>query len=520
MRTAPAVYVTVACTLAAGLCSCTVGPDYRPPAIATPQRFEGASANPTLLDASPRRASSPPGAGNPATAPASPPSSAADAQEDLSHWWARFRDPQLQRLIEQALSSNLDLKAAGARIRQAREQEVIAGAARLPTVNATGLGANIHSNSNPLASLQGKGGSSPGTGGSSGSPSGSGQSTDLKLYSAGFDASWELDVFGGTRRSVEAARAASEAAVWQLRDAEVSLSAEVAVDYLTLATSRSRLALLHDAIQRDEQILELTEARARAGFVSGLDVNEQRAQLANESAQVPELEAQARAMAHALAVLLGRPPEEMSGELAGVTRVPDIASELPPGLPSELLRRRPDIRQAERRLAGATAEIGVAVASLYPRFDLIAAASFAGDSLGNLLSSRNFARIGAGLIRWPAFQGGKTRANIRSTQEQREQAYLAYQQSVLGALRDTEDALVRVDAGQRRLRSLLEAQSAASSSLSIARSQYEHGVTAFLDVLHAEMTLLDTQDQVEQTRLAVAQAHVSLFKALGGGWQP
>jgi outer membrane protein, multidrug efflux system len=481
MRVAAAAF-SIALTVALG--ACEVGPHYRVPEPALPKAFAGAEG-------------------------------AQDTGNDavLSSWWQQFGDRNMESLVTDALKSNLDLQSAASRIRQAREQEIIAGAAEWPSVNATGLGANVHSNSNPLGAL---GGNQGGAGG--GGSSADNTATDLKLYSVGFDATWELDVFGGVRRGIEAARASADAAVWGMRDAEVSLSAEVALDYMNLCATRMRIALVNDLVQRERQTLEIVQARRGAGFVSELDVNQQRAQLAATSAQLPALDAEARAMTHALAVLLARNPEDIPPELSGANQLPSVPTQLPAGLPSDLLRRRPDVRQAERRLAAATAEIGVAVAQLYPHFDIIAAASFANGSLSNLVSSQHFSRIGAGLIRWPVFQAGKVRANVKVAEEQRNQAYLAYQKAVLGALRDTEDALTRFAAEQQRLKSLEESEQAASSSLDIAQAQYRSGLVPFINVLSANAALLDARGQLVESRMALAQDGVSLYKALGGGW--
>jgi NodT family efflux transporter outer membrane factor (OMF) lipoprotein len=452
---------------------------------------------------------------------------AASEPADLTAWWEQFRDPELQSLITRAFESNLDLQTAASRIREARQQEVIAGARELPNVNASGIGAIVHSSSNPLSALGG-GSNSGGAGSSNGDAAGSGADASgntsssggqtTKLFAAGFDATWELDLFGGTRRAIQASKAAADAAVWQMRDGEVSLSAEVAVDYLTLCATRTRIRVAQDAIQRQQQQLDITDDRRQFGFVTELDVNEQRAQLALTKSQLPELQAEARALTHALAVLLGQQPDAMADELAKATNIPGTPPLLPVGLPSDLLRRRPDIRQAERRLAASTAQVGVAVAALYPSFNLIAAANYASHSLDTLITSRNFSSVGVGLIRWPIFQAGASHANVKAKEEERQQAYLAYQKSVLGALKDTEDALARFDAEQHRLDALLEAETAARSTLDIAHSQYTNGLVPFINVLNAETTLLDVQNQLAQSRGAVAQSLVSVYKALGGGW--
>jgi multidrug efflux system outer membrane protein len=466
------------------LAACTVGPNYSPPHLPTPASFQELPE---------------PGA----TSFSRPVSEDAD----LPQWWRQFHDPELERLVIRALAQNLDLMSAASRIRQAREQEIVQGAAGLPTVNATGAAVRLHSNANPLAILGG---------GSAATQAGSG--SDLTLYSAGFDASWEIDVFGGVRRGVEAARASSEAAVWQLHDGEVSLSAEVANDYVTLRVAEARIAILQGALERERETLGIIQARATVGFVTELDVNQQIAQVESTAAQLPPLEAQTRAMIHALGVLLGEQPEAMTAELQSTGVIPIVPATLPVGLPSDLLRRRPDVREAERRLAAATAQVGVAVAQLYPKFNLLALASFASNSLGGPFSSDSFSAGGAGLVSWPIFTAGKSRANVRISEEQQNQAYLAYQQSVLKALQDVEDSLSRYTTEQQRLVSLENAITAASSSFAIAQDQYRTGLATYLSVLTAETALLNAQDQAAQSRAALSADLVSLYKALGGGW--
>ncbi|HET9389338.1 MAG TPA: efflux transporter outer membrane subunit [Steroidobacteraceae bacterium] len=472
---------------------CAVGPDYRTPQIAVPDRYEAV-----------------PAARN--EAPLSPPQA---AQADLSHWWRQFHDRQLDDLVQRALKSNLDLQVAASRIRQAREQEIVAGAARLPSVSATGLAARLHSNTNPLAGLGGQPGGSQSNGSSSASAGGP---VTFDLYSIGFDATWEVDIFGGVRRGVEAARANTEAAAWQMRDAQVSLSAEVANTYLGLRTTQARLAIRQQSTRHQEELLQLTDARARNGFVTELDVNQQRTQLEATRAEIPELQAQERAAVHALGVLLGQEPDSLAGELAQETAVPAVPSDLPVGLPSELLRRRPDVRRAERQLAAATAGVGVAVADLYPKFNLLGALSLSASSPGQLLDGSSFKELGAGLVSWPLFAAGKLRANVHATEEQQTQAYLAYRKSVLVALQDAEDSLVRYTAEQRRLVSLRDSLTAAASSRHIAEEQYRAGMVTFIDVLTATNSELTAQDQVAQSTQALAQDLVSVYKALGGGW--
>jgi NodT family efflux transporter outer membrane factor (OMF) lipoprotein len=477
---------------------CTVGPRYSKPDTPAPERFAASDA-----------ARSDAASSEPVTTSPTPPASD-DAQ--LAAWWQGFADPQLRALVEKGLTSNLDLQTAASRIRQAREQEVIVGAARLPAVNASGIGARLHSKSNPL-------GGAAGGSASGGSAGDSSSATDLHLYSLGFDATWEVDLFGGTRRAVEASRANTEAAVWQLRDGEVSLTAEIANDYFALRTAQTRIALVQASIDHQRELLQLAEARQRGGLVTELDVNQQRTQLARSEAQRPALDAEAHAQINAIAVLLGQQPETALSELGTQPVTEDVlARDLPPGLPSDLLRRRPDIRAAERRLSAATADIGVAVAQLYPSFNLFGAASLASRTLNDLPSSRSFSALGLGNVAWPLFSSGKLRANVRSTEEQRNQAYFAYQEAVLTALQDAENALLRYSSEQRRLASLQESANAASSTREIAEAQYRSGIVTFTEVLTASTAELDARDEVAQSRQTLAQALVSLYKALGGGW--
>ncbi|MGH6878051.1 MAG: efflux transporter outer membrane subunit [Rhizomicrobium sp.] len=470
---------------AVALSACNVGPDYKKPETPLPAAF-----------AEPR--------------PALP----AAAQSDLSKWWTVFHDPELDSLVARALAANLDLQTAASRVRQAREQAIIAGAAEWPSLSATGLGLNLHSNSNPLGQLAGgaPGGSAASAGEAASAP------TNIKVYSAGFDATWEIDLFGGTRRAVEAAKANTEAALWELHDGEVTLSAEIANDYLNLRAAQARIALLNAELKDERQLFDLVRARANAGFVTELDVNQQKAVVSNAEAQIPELDATARAAIHALAVLLAEPPESMNGELAAAQPIPESPPALPATLPSDLLRRRPDIREAERKLAAATAQEGVAIADLYPKIDLIGATSFTGDTLSGLFSTRNFGTVGIGTIRWPIFEAGKIHANIRANKEAELQAYFSYRKAVLGALQDVEDALARYDDETRHERALATEVNAAASSEAIARRQYTGGLVTFVNVLSAETTLLSARDQLIQSRQALAQDIGALYKALGGGW--
>jgi NodT family efflux transporter outer membrane factor (OMF) lipoprotein len=469
------------------LSACTVGPDYHKPDMKVAPGFRDLPAG---QDAPLSRAT-------------------ADAPGDLSAWWTVFGDKELESLITRALQANPDLLTAASKVREARTQEVIAGAAGLPQVNGSALAAHLHSNSN-IASKIG--------GGSSSSGSSSSGATDIKLYSLGFDASWEIDIFGGVRRGVEAAEANTEAARWQMRDGEVMLSAEIAEDYFMLRSLQARIILISDEAQRQRGTYDLARAKARAGLVTQLDVNQQSGLADTTAAQIPQLQAQARVQEHAIAVLMGEDPEAMEDELERSAPGATIPASLPVGLPSDLLRRRPDVRAAERKLASATAEIGVAVADLYPKFNLLAGLSFAGNHLDNLLSGDNLGEFGLGSIMWPIFHGGQGHANIHAKEEDEQQAYYAYRKAVLGAVRDAEDALTRYAADQRRLVSLNAAADAAQSSAQIAEAQYRAGLASYDSVYTAQASALSARDAGEQARQSYVTDLVALYKALGGGW--
>ncbi len=479
-----------------GLCllltlgACTVGPNYHKPEEPTPTGF---LETPTK----------PPAAGETRITP---------EEGDLSAWWTSFGDPLLDELIRRALADNKDIATAESRLREARRQETVAVAAGLPHVNATGSAVTYNSNHAGTSSSSGSGNSS--SSGVAGLPIPS----HFNLYAAGFDATWEVDLFGGVRRSVEAARANTEAALWARRDMDVSLSAEVANDYLTLRALQARIAVGQAELARQRDLFSLIRARREAGFVTNLDVNQQTAQVETAAAQIPQLEAQSRAQIHALGVLVGQAPEYLAATLAPTTALPGTPPSLPLGLPSDLLRRRPDVREAERRLAAANAEIGVQTANLYPKLNLLALANFSGMDLGSLFSRSNLASAAAGMATAPIFDAGKTRANIAIAREEAVQARLAYETTILNALRDVEDALARHSAESVRVGELAASVDAARNSLAIAQDQYRTGLVTFINVLQAENTLLNAEDQLVQSRAQIATDLGAIYKALGGGW--
>ena len=454
--------------------ACTVGPTYHSPQTATPSAYVEAPAGGSAL------------AGT----------AASDAT--LERWWELFSDPTLRDLIEQALAANPDLQTAASRVREARLQEIEARSAEYPDVSAA-LNAVV------LRSSLAGGGSLP-------IPSA------LNLYTAGFDATWEVDMFGGTRRAVEAARANTEAAVWARRDGEVSLSAEVANDYLTLCGLQARIALEQAQLQRERDLFTLIRQRRQTGFVTQLNVNQQTGAVQSAMAQIPVLQAQARGEIHALGVLLGQTPEALATRLASASALPTTPPPLPLGLPSELLRRRPDIREAERRLAASNAQIGVQMAALYPKLNLIGLATFTGTSLDSLFSGKNLLGAAVGMASEPLLDAGRRRASVNVAKEETAQAALSYRKAVLGALRDVEDALSRYRFEQQQHAALAGAVDATRDSLGIAEDRYKTGFITFTDVLQAQNALLTLQDQLTQSDAQLLSDLVALYKALGGGW--
>lgn len=484
----------LACVALGTLSACTVGPSYHRPDVAVPAAYSATRAQPAL----------PMGAGP-------------------DHWWQQFADPELSALMTRALSGNLDLLAAASRIRAAREQLILAGAARLPSVNADASANETHLSQNSgiseFAKLLG-GGASGGQGGS-GNAASSGfgvPGTSFATYSIGFDASWEIDAFGGVRRSIQAAQARAEQALWSLRDSEVSVTAEVATDYFALRSLQRQIAITRDEIDSQRHMLALVQARQQAGFVTGLDVQQQTAQLALTESTLPALDAQALGQIHALAVLVGQAPEALESELTPARPLPAVLLQVPVGMPSDLLRRRPDIRVAERALAASNADIGVAVAALFPQIDLSGALDLVSLDLTHLLEGASRQYTATGAISWPIFAGGEVRANIRLKKEQDQQALYAYSSSVLGALRDVEDSLQRYADEKRTNDALRRAVDGSTGATRIARFQYQAGLTDFSSVLTAQDTELRAQSELAQSNGDLARDLASIYKAIGGGW--
>ncbi len=455
------------------LSACTVGPDYKKPESKLPETWHNQ-----------------PDAGETAEAPT-----------DLAHWWTTLNDPTLNSLIEKSVAGNHDLRIASARLHEARAQRGVAAADQYPTVNADGSYSRSKSSDN-----------------TSGFSSPTGWSGD-DLYQVGFDASWELDIWGRVRRSVEAADADLGAASEDRRDVLIALLAEVARNYVELRSLQERLAIAEANVASQKETYELSKGRTEAGITSGLDVARSEAQLTSTRAQIPALLSQIAASTHRLAVLTGQQPGALETQLSAAAALPAKPAKVPVGLPSDLLRRRPDIRRAERELAAATARIGVAKGDLFPRFSLTGSFGFSANEDENLFQSDSkFWSIGP-TMRWPIFDAGRIRNNIEVQNARQEAAVARYEKSILTGLEDVENSLVSYSREQARRKELVDSEAAAKRAVDLATALHSRGLTDFLSVLDAQRALYVIQDSRAVSDRTVLVNLISLYKALGGEWE-
>jgi multidrug efflux system outer membrane protein len=475
---APVVFplLAAAFSLLILLSGCAVGPDFKRPESAVPAQWSAAA---------------PPAATMPQT----------KADEVLARWWTVFDDPVLNDLIERAGAANLDLKLAEARVRQARATKGIAAGGLGPTLDASGAYQRSRTPLNARTSTH------------------AGVTTDL--YQAGFDAGWEIDIFGGRRRNLEAAEADLQAAVESHRDVMVIVIAEVARDYIQLRAYQQQLVITRQNLAAQQHSAKLTRERFKGGFVSGLDVANADAQTATTAAQIPLLESSARQTIYSLSILLGEPPAALDAELSPTGAIPapgPAVPAVPIGVPSDLLRRRPDIRQAEAQIHAATARIGVATAELFPKFTIAGSAGFQSINFGSLFDWVNrFWSVGPS-VTWHLFQSGSLRAGVEVQKALQEQEFIIYRQTVLNALQEVENALIASTKEQTHRDALISAVAANRKAVSLAETLYTEGQTDFINVLQAQQSLYSTQDALVQSNAAVSTDLVALYKALGGGW--
>lgn len=465
-----------------GLAGCTAGPDYKGPASA------GALPPPASF----ARGQDMSDAAQPASAT----------------WWKAMGDPTLDDLEAKALAANPDIAIAQARIRQARASVRSERANSAPKVNASAVYAHATVPGVDLGNDGGEGGE--GSGGS--------DTQSLNLYNLGFDASWEVDLWGGHRRGVESARAQAEAADANLADAQVTLTAEVAQAYINLRDRQQRLSLGADDVERQRQTLDLTQQRRSAGTASEFDLEQQRDKLERAQAALLPLEADRDAYLNALAVLTGQAPGALDTALAETGSVPLPPASVAIGDPEAMVRRRPDIRAAERRYAAATAKIGVAQAARFPRLSFMGLIGIGGTSPGDVVDPDNLAAIALPQLSWSFLDFGRTAAQVEQARGSQDEAAAQYRGSILRALQDSEDALSRYGAARRSVESARRSLATAERTEALTRQRFEARTVTRMQLLEAESTRISAAEGLSQANAALSGHFVALQKALGLGW--
>lgn len=461
--------IVVAVAVAACLSGCAVGPDYEEPRVDMPPQFANVTA-PGFTDA--------------------------EVQADF---WKLFNEPVLDDLVAAALDANKDLAQARANLLASRAARRLVGFDSYPTITAS---------ASQFRGLQSEG-QLPGF---------SRADREFETADAGFDAAWELDLFGRVRRSREAARADEQAAAAEVRNAQVTVTAEVARNYFVLRGLQEQLDVATRNAENQRQTLELTRVRLDAGRGTELDRSRAEAQLKTTLASIPPLRSSIATTTYRLSVLTGRLPDTLSATLTTPQPLPPLPQLNAIGSPDALLRRRPDIRSAERSLASATARVGIAVGDLFPRVTFFGSVGYNVSRVSDLGEHGTDTYSYGPSISWAAFDLGRVRARIDVTKAQTQAVLAAYESTVLGALEETEGALVTYGYAQSRRATLEEAAAASSRAASLARQRFEGGLANFLDVLDAERDALSAQDSLAQSRTQTATSLIAVYKALGGGW--
>jgi len=448
----------------ASLAGCMVGPNFQRPEAQVPAKWVGPVPPPA--------AETPP------------------AEVDLATWWTVFQDPTLESLVQRAVQSNLDLKVAESRIRQARAARAIAASGLGPTLDLSAAAQRRRA-----------------------------AGVTANQYQTGFDAGWEVDLFGGVRRGTEAADADLQASVEARRDVLVTLAAEVAREYVDLRTSQQRIDIAQQNLKAQQHTADLTRQRFEGGFASGLDVANADSQVATTASQIPLLEAAARQSVYNLSVLLGREPGALVEELSPASPVPPAPPSVPVGVPSDLLRRRPDIRAAEANIHADTARIGVATADLFPKFTLNGSIGFSASDLGSWFNPAGRSWSVGPAVSWNLFNTGRTQSNIELQEAFQEESFIAYRQTVLAALQEVENALIASAKEEEHRKELVSAVAANRKAVDLSIKLYTEGLTDFLNVLNAQRSLYGSEDALAQSTSTVSTDLVALYKALGGGWE-
>jgi multidrug efflux system outer membrane protein len=479
--------------LAGLLAGCKVGPHFTRPDPPVPDQYAGVKS---------------------AADDVKPPTASTDSPP-ASFWWRQFHDPALDRLEEGAAARNLDLKAAFLRIVEAREQVQSVRAQGLPSLNASasysreqlGLAGIIKSQHIDAAGASGTAALI------------SSLESPVNLYQLGFDASWELDLFGRVRRSVEAADARSTGAVESRNDLLVSLEAEVAQSYFQLRAGQILRAITAEQIAAQREVFDLTQNRQQHGLAGEADVESARAQLSTLQAELPPYEQSIATSRHALAVLTGQTPESMDADFGDSGELPAVPAVIPVGLPSTLARRRPDILEAEAALHAATAQVGVSVAASFPDISLTGTFGLRNLSPGYLFDwDSKFYTFGP-TVSIPIFHGGALVSNVRLSRAMAAEAALNYRKTVLNALEEVEDGLTGLHQDAARLGSLRDTVTADQRALDVDLDAYRHGLLTYITVLTVQIQTVSARQQLAQAQLAENTDLVKLYKALGGGWE-
>ena len=476
-------------SLTALLASCAVGPEFHPVAPATPAAWS-ASASPLA----------PEQAGQVTHEPA----------EDA--WWASFKDPELNRLITRAAAANLDARQALVRVAEARAQRDVAASAGWPNLGLdAGAEVNRLSQSTPTGALFSKVGQFPGLNGVS-------IPNPYDQYQLGFDAKWEVDLFGRVRRSVEAAKADTAASIEDSRAVQVTVLGEVARSYIDLRGNQAKRQIVLETLATERDLLTLAGQRRQAGLSSDIDVVRASAEASSVEAQLPLIDRQITVDINELSKLLALEPGALRAELEAAQSSPLTPPLAPIGLPADLARRRPDIRAAEARLHAATARVGVAVGDLYPKLTLNAGGGYQAQTLAKLTTWGSRFLSAGPTLDLPIFEGGRLRATVRLRDAEAKAAGLAYQGAVLSALNEVDNALAAYGEDQARVRALAQAVARNQEASDMARQRYASGLGDFIDVLVADRTRQQNAVLLEEANTASSTDLVVLYKALGGGW--
>jgi multidrug efflux system outer membrane protein len=479
-------------SLLCALAGCAVGPQYAPPKPAVPQAWTS-----TGIRKSPHAQS--------VVDPQAP---------QVDAWWTTFNDPALVSLVSRCAAQNLDVREAVLRIDEARANRAVTAAGLWPSVSADAQFTRQRLSENtPNGAIFGVASSIPGL------PSGVIFKNPYNQFQASLALSWEIDLFGRVRRSVEASDADTQAAVEAGRDVLVSLAAEVADAYIDLRGAQLRRSVVEASLATERDLLDLTRQRRDAGLTTDLDVANASTEVSTSAAQLPPLERQISSDINELSRLMEREPDALRAELDQAQPVPPVPPTVAIGLPAELARRRPDIRRAESNLHAATARIGVAVADLFPRLTLTGSGGYQSEQLSDLVrTASRFGSVGPSLD-LPIFDAGKRRATVRLQNVRAQEAAIDYARAVLGALHEVENALVAYRSDQDRRVALEASVDSSRDALMLARDRYQSGVTSFIDVLDAERTLQQNELALAETTSSVSTDLVQLYKALGGGWE-